>query len=232
MIVKIRKAIKVLVGFIFIIMLILTTGTAVFIYFFPEERALKIIQDRTEEYLKTPITIESLNYSLKGIVLSRITVYDSDKDEKNALLKIDEASILLSLFSLLGDEIHVWSINLKGLHVNFIFNKDGTHNYSNLINNIKGDGQNTEPEKSGKSLKISRVVLDECKLNLVNPPRDYRPLEGEYEIHTTINFKDEGVYHFDHSKIVLPSGRGVMKPDLDLILTDTFLIRGKVSLEK
>jgi len=232
MILKIRKAIKVLVGFIFVIMLILTTGTAVFIYFFPEEKALEFIQNRTEEYLKTPVTIESLNYSLKGIVLSNITVYDSDKDDKSELLKIDEASILLSLFSLLGDEIHIWSINLKGLHVNFVFNKEGTHNYSNLIDNIKGDDKDTEPEKSGKSLKISRVVLDDCRLNLVNPPGNYRPLEGEYGINTTINFKDDGVYHFDHSTIVLPSGRGVMKPELDLTLSDTFLIRGKVSLEK
>lgn len=232
MILKIRKTVKILVGFIFISMLILTTGTALLIYFFPEEKALGIIQKRVEENLKTPVTIESLNYSLKGIVLSNISVYDSDTDDRKELLKIDEASILLSLFSLIGDEIHIWSITLKGLRINFIFNKDGTHNYSTLINDLKGNEQDSEVKRPGRSIKITRVVLDDCRLNLVNPPRNYKPLEGEYGIYSTINFKDDGVYHFDNTEIVLPSGRGVMKPELDLILSETFLIRGKVSLEK
>jgi hypothetical protein len=231
MILKLRKLLKILVGFLFLLLLLFTIGTALFIYFFPEERALTLIQNKAEEVLNTPVKIKSLNYGLKGITLTDITVFSSDKENQD-LLKIEEASILFSLFSLLRDELHIWSISLNGVILNFYFNDDGTHNYSSLISGINSNGGKSNSEKKGKSIKISRIALNNSILNLGNLPGIYKPLQGEYKIDSIIDLNEDNIYNIHNAEIILPENRGVIKPDVDLLSGDKFKITGKADLEK
>lgn len=232
MILKFRKILKVFVGFLFLLLLLFTTGTAIFIYFFPEEKALDFIKNKTEESLKTRVEIENLNYGLKGVTLKNITIYNADEEEKDSeLLKIEEASILFSIFSILRDEIHIWSINLKGLNVNFFFNDKGEHNFNTLIKNISSNKDEKSKNKE-RSIIISRVNIEDTTLNLGNLPKKFRPLHGEYKLEGAIDFKDNNIYYIHNSRIILPEGRGVARPRVNLTFTDAFSIKGEVDLEK
>lgn len=233
MILKLRKFLKIFVGFLFSLILLFTIGTAIFIYFFPEEKALDFIKNKTEEALKTRVEIEYLNYGFKGVTLNNIIIYNTDEKEKNSeLLKIEEASILFSIFSLIKDEIHIWSINLKGLNINFFFNDKGEHNFSTLIKNISSNSENENQNNKGKSVIISRVNIDNTTLNLSNLPGNFKPLQGEYKLEGTIDFKENNIYNIHNSKIILPEGRGVLRPRVNLTFADAFSIKGDVDLEK
>ncbi len=233
MILKLRKFLKIFVGFLFVLILLFTIGAAIFIYFFPEEKALNFIKNKTEETLKTRVEIEYLNYGLKGVTLNNITIYNADeKDKDSELLKIEEASILFSIFSLIKDEIHIWSINLKGLNVNFFFNDKGEHNFSSLIKNISSKNENGNQNNKGKSVIISRVNIDNTTLNLSNLPGNFKPLQGEYKLEGTIDFKENNIYNIHNSKIILPENRGVLRPRINLTFADAFSIKGDVDLEK
>ncbi len=233
MILKFRKILKIFTGFLIFLLLLITIGAAVFIYFFPEEKALDFIKNKTEEALKTRVEIENINYGLKGVTLSNIIIYNADEKEKNSeLLKIEEASILFSIFSLIKDEIHIWSINLKGLNVNFFFNDKGEHNFSTLIKNISNNSKDENQNNKGKSIIISRVNIDNTTLNLNNLPGKFKPLQGEYKLEGTIDFKENNIYNIHSSKIILPENRGVLRPRVNLTFVDAFSIKGDVDLEK
>lgn len=233
MIKKIRRFLKILVGLLFLMLLLFTIGTALFIYLFPEEKALAFIQNKAEEALNSPVEIKSLNYGLKGITLKDITVLYSGEDKENInLLKIDEASILFSIFSLFRDEIHIWSVSLNGAVINFYFNKDGTHNFSKLISNLKNNKGKSPADNSGRKVKISRIVLNDSKFILGNLPSDYKPLQGEYNFSSNIDINDNNTFSIHNSRVILPENRGIISPELDLILTDTFLIKGKAELDR
>ncbi len=233
MILKIRKILKFFLGSLFFLLLLFSIGAAIFIYFFPEEKALALIKNKTEETLKTKVEIGSINYGLKGVTLSNIIIYNADENDKNSeLLKIEEASILLSIFSLIKDEIHIWSINLKGLNVNFFFNDKGEHNFSTLIKNINNRSKGENQNNKGKSVIISRVNIEDTTLNLSNLPGKLKPLHGEYKLDGTIDFKENDIYNIHNSKIILPEGRGVLRPRINLTFVDAFSIKGDVDLEK
>ena len=197
--------------------------------FYPADSVIRIIKNRTETLLNRKVEISSLHYSLKGIVMHDVTIYDkSSGNDEPVLFKADEAVITFSIFSLIKKDFSIHTLYFKGLDINCIYGKDGKSNLQNLAAEIK---ENTAKTGGEKNIKLSKIILNDCRFRLIDPPHFIKPLEGEYRINSTVSVKENRFFKVTDAKITLPSRRGIVYPELNIDTTDAFIAKGKAKLE-
>ncbi len=229
--IKAKRILKYSLILIFSSLIIITSGASVFVYFYPEEKVLELIKEASGKALDRPVEIDSIKYTFKGILLSDIQIHESaDKADNKLLLRADEALITFSLFSLLGDEIDIWSIYLKGMKINWRFNRDWTGNFQKLAEELSAKASADSEVDSGRSVNLSRIVLENCALTLENLPDKIKPLEGEYKINSTVNVNKSMNLKLSDTEITLPHRRGKLYPQVTVNLDKNFTATGKVEV--
>lgn len=218
-------------GLISILILILTVIISVVLFFnyYPKDKALEYIISSATKTLKRKITANGIDYSLKGIILKSLSIYNGPTEKDELLFSADDAVLRFSLMSLIFNKnININSIRINRLYLNISF-KDGRSNIEDLLKDIKG---NEEPDSSG-SANINNITLSQAKIILKNPPPVLKPLEGEYIIDGSLEFVDKNKIILSDSTITLPEKRGTALPELTLsTVDDSFEISGNVALEK
>lgn len=197
--------------------------------FYPAESVIKIIKNRTETLLNRKVEIGSLKYSLKGIVMQNVIIYDKSTDNTEpVLLKADEAVMTFSLFSIIKKDFIIRSLYFRGLEINCIFDRDEKSNIEALTAEIKEKTSQTGGEKS---IQLSKIILNNCRIKIITPPPLIKPLEGDYRIDSTIAVSENRLFKVLDAKVILPSKRGVLYPELNIDTTNDFIAKGKVKLE-
>jgi hypothetical protein len=226
---KIKKYLKITI-IIFVIFSSLIAASISLIYnLYPAESVLSIIKNRAEILLNRKVEVGSLRYSLKGIVMHHITIYDKSSDNTEpVLLKADEAVMTFSLFSLIKKDFKIRTLYFKGLEINCIFDKNENSNIRKLISEVK---EKTAEPGGVKNIQLSKIILNECRIKLINTPLVIRPLEGEYQVDTTILINDNKSLKVTGTKIILPAKRGSLYPELTVETSADFIARGMVKLE-
>lgn len=229
MIKRITKFTKIAVISVSVIAVIVAVSVSLIYYFYPEESVLKIIKNRSETLLNRKIDIDSLHYSPRGIVIYGVTIHDkSDDGTEPVLIKAEEAVITFSLFSIIKNDFKLRSIYFNGLMINVAFDKDGKSNLEKLAEEIRN---RTESGGGDKSVQLSKITLNECRISLINPPKFIKPLEGEYLINSSIRIKDNKYFAILNTRIILPQKRGLLYPELMIDTSENFGIRGRVKIE-
>ncbi len=229
MIRKITRFTKITLTSAILLILTLAISVSLLYYFYPEESVLQIIKSKAEILLNRKIDVGSLHYSPKGIVIYNVTLYDKAADNtETVLVKADEVVITFSLFSILKKDFSLRTIYFNGLTINCIFDKDGKSNIEQLIRDVK--------EKIGSSsgennIQLSKIILKDCRLSLVNPPAFVKPLEGEYLLNSSIRIKEKKTFIISDTRIILPLKRGILYPELNIETSGDFIISGKIKLE-
>lgn len=235
MIKKITKLTKIAIISVVLIISALVISVSLLYYFYPEDSVKQIIKNKTEILLNRKVEIGSLHYSPKGIVIYGVIIYDKVSDNtETVLVKADEVVITFSLISIIKKDFIIRSLYFSGLDVNLIFDKDEKTNIEKLINEIKEKtSANKEQGQDGgeKNIQLSKVILNDCRLKLTNPPMFVRPLEGEYRINSTLIIEKNSIFNVADTKITLPQKRGVLYPELQIETTGEFRIKGRVKLE-
>ncbi len=214
-------------------LIILISGAALLVYFYPEESVLNMIRSKVEDSLDRKVEINSLKYSIRGVLLNGVTVWDKDlsgEQSKTAILKSDEVIISYSILSILKKEYKINTLYLRKLSVRLAYDNTGKSNFGKLLEEIKNKASLSSGE-SKASFKISEIILTDCSLNLVNPPSDYKPLEGSYTINSQIKVENDKKLHLSETGVKLPSDRGILYPDIEIDLTDKLKITGIVKLK-
>lgn len=235
MIKKITKLTKIAIISVVLIISALIISVGLLYYFYPEDSVKQIIKNKTEILLNRKVEIGSLHYSPKGIVIYGVIIYDKASDNtETVLVKADEVVITFSLISIIRKDFIIRSLYFSGLDVNLIFDKDEKTNIEKLINELKEKTPaNKEQGQDGgeKNIKLSKIILNDCRLKLTNPPKFVRPLEGEYRINSTILIEKNSIFNVADTKIILPQTRGILYPELDIETAGEFTVKGSIKLE-
>jgi hypothetical protein len=221
--VKRARILKILLIVIAASVLVITTGTAILIKFYPTEKILKLITTKAEAALGRKVSVKDIGYGFGGVVLTGVTVHESDENSP-VLASVEKADLRISFLSLLKLELDFDSITLKQARCNIVFDDKGESNLGKLVSTLKGGGE------SGVTAKISKIRLIGANLTLSNPPSYLAPLAGGYEIDALVHIGKN--IEVSDCSIRLPHPRGKVHPDLTIkILKDNFEISGKVKLE-
>ncbi|MCL1864652.1 MAG: hypothetical protein FWF73_02445 [Spirochaetes bacterium] len=226
---RFAKIIKIVIISILIVVVVLIITVGLVYYFYPEESVKGIIKNKAEAALDRKIEIESLHYSFKGVGIYNFVIYDKTMDgqEQQVLIKADEVIITFSLISIIKKDLKLKTIYFKGLELNFIFDKNGISNIERLAAEFKDKGDTS----SDQSVQLSEVILNGCSIKLINPPPFIKPLEGEYKIGGTISIEDGGVFSISDTKLILPDNRGTLFPELKIVTSEEFIVKGRVKIE-
>ncbi len=231
MIRKITKFTRILIIAVVLLASVLAASVSLIYYFYPAESVKQIIKNRAENILNRRIEIGSLHYSPKGIVIYNVNIYDKTAaGSETTLLKADETVITFSLLSIIKKEFKIRSIYFNGLEVDLIYDNDGASNFDRLITEMK---EKSGPSESGgdTGIHLSKIILNECRLKLINPPKFIKPLEGEYQINSTIRIRNNKTLLVSDTRLTLPSTRGILYPELTIETAGDFVARGRVKLE-
>ncbi|PKL16927.1 MAG: hypothetical protein CVV49_13660 [Spirochaetae bacterium HGW-Spirochaetae-5] len=229
MIKKITKLTRIAIISFIVLVAFIAASVSLIYYFYPEESVKQIIKSRAETLLDRKIEIGSLNYSLKGIVIHDVIIYDKTADNiESVLVKSDEVVITFSILSIINRDFKLRTIYFKGLELNCVFDNNGISNIEHLISELKLKSGNTTGESS---VQLAEVILDECRIKIINPPVIVKPLEGEYHFTSTILFNDNSTFSVIDTKVILPQNRGILYPELKVETAGKFIARGEVKLE-
>ena len=229
MIKKITRFTGIIAASIIIFIMIIAVSISLLYYFYPEESVKQIIKNRAEILLDRKIEIGSLHYSPKGIVIYNATIYDKSLDNsEQVLVKADEAVITFSLFSIIKKDFKLRTIYFNGLELNCIFNQDGSSNIKRIFSELK---EKAGSGRGDKSIQLSKIILNDCRIKIINPPERFKPLEGEYRINTTIRIKNNKTFTVSDSRVSLPLSRGYLYPELVIETSGGLIATGRIKLE-
>ncbi len=209
--------------FLLAALILLILGALLFITLYPAENILKLVTTNAEKALGRKVTIKDIGYSLGGISLDGLVIYESD-EKSPVLASVESADIRFSFLSLLRSEFDADAISLKKPVCNISFNSAGESNLESLISSLSRN------KGSGMSAKISRISLTDATLTLANPPPVLAPLAGTYQLDADVYLRKK--IEIRDCTVRLPENRGVLRPEVDIeILKGDFKITGAVNLE-
>jgi len=193
-------------------------------YLYPKDSVLSMIKAGAEKALKRQVSIDSLEYSIRGVLLNNVSVYENLPDGKSAeLARAEEAVIRFSLLSMLKKDFRIDTVAFKKFRIVWEFTKDGDNNLKRLFNDIS---QGSDTSSGATKVHVSKLLLYECSFILLNPPQSYKPLEGEYVVDATVNIEESGKLSVTNSRIVLPEKRGELYPEIAINTSGEFNIQG------
>ncbi len=220
------KLIKYATVVLFILIVLAVAGTIAVYNFYPKDSVGALLTSHAQDDLKRKVTIKGLDYSLKGIVLKGVTIYDGISEKDPVFASAENAIARFSILKLITQKrFDINHIRLQKLFLNIAYT-NGTSNIEKLLRDLKSE------EASSFSTRIDSIVLAGARISLNNPPAVLQPLAGEYTIDGRIYFNGDS-YTLGDATIVLPSKRGTMHPDISLVVKNgDFSITGDVDLEK
>lgn len=212
--------------------ILFVSGTALLVYLYPEESVLNMIRSKAEESLGRKVEINSLKYSIKGVLLNGVTIWDRDSNGNQSeypILKSEEAIISYSLISIIKRDFKIKTLYFNKLIVRLTFDNSGISNFEKIYKELKPESESDEYD--GSPVKISKIILTDCKLIITNPPRVVKPLEGEYLVNSTISVKKGTRFSLTNTGIELPQGRGRLYPEIEINTDKKLHITGIIKLE-
>jgi len=219
------KTVKLVTVFFLSILIILSSATALFIHYFPEERILTYIQKKAESSLERKISIGGLEYSIRGIVLKNVILHTGPSPDDPVFASAGEIRFWLSLFSLVHKQINLQNITVSGLRFNIIFDNKGVSNIEKISSDLNGTGS------SSYSAKISGIRFIRAEISLINAPDRLRPLEGTYGVNARVAITKDRQIAIDQCTVKLPGKRGSISTDLKIsVKKRDFKITGDVDL--
>ena len=221
--VKIFKITGIVIAAI-IVFLVISAG--LFIYFFPKDKVRTIVIEQAQTILQRRITLESLYYSPRGVILRNVAIHEGKETDSPVMISAEWVSLGFALKPLLHKEIDVKHLIFYHLDATVTFDRDGKSNLEKMIRTVL--------DSPGQSVnaKIASVKLFNSFITIVKPPAILKPLEGRYCIDVTVKLPEPQMIQLSNCTLVLPEKRGKLNPDIMISFDKNFKIQGNVDLDK
>lgn len=221
--VKLSKLILIILS---ITILLTVISAALFVILYPREELIQVFTFRAEEALNKNVTIKDLSYGLDGIILEDVVISSGLSAEDPKLLSAEEVKIRFSILPLIRKQLEISEIIINSLRVE-ITHENGKFNLEDLF-----QGNKDEPESS-VTTSISYITLNEAGITLKSSPEFLKPLQGKYLFDGTITVLGEKEFIVSDSKVTLPDSRGVIAPEMKILLLDEdFEINADLELKR
>ncbi|SCY08435.1 translocation/assembly module TamB domain-containing protein [Flavobacterium caeni] len=114
-----------------------------------------------EEKLKTKVAIGRIEIGLpKKVILENFYFEDQQKD---TLLAGEKLAVDISLFKLLGNEVQINSVDLKGITANVKRDKDSVFNFDYIIKAFASEEKKEEEPSEPMKISVKEINLDRIR---------------------------------------------------------------------
>lgn len=203
---RLARVSKIIIAALILIVLTTAAGITLFVYFYPKEKLLTLITERAEDVLKRKIHIREVDYSLRGVLLRNLVLYDGTTKEDEVLARALEGRVNFSISSLFKNKFDINYITIKNLDLTVEY-KNGESNISRLLDDIHKN------RKDSTDTNLSYVTLENAWIHLKKPKDSLRPLAGSYLINAVIDLTRKDMLEITDCAITLPFRRGAIRTD-------------------
>ena len=208
-----------------LILLFLITFVLLFLFFFPEEKVISIINQNAENVLQRAIEIDSISYSLRGVKLTGFKIINPETEAP--LFTAKSVQITFALAPLFRRQLQLQDLYIEEL----VFSLDyinGRYNIENLIEDIKLGSTESEGDFTSR---LPDIHLKNCTIEVTGTSDFLAPLKGTYTIDGSIFLDDKSKPKFDSFIITLPAQRGKIETDITANLEgSSFKLNGNAKL--
>lgn len=224
---RVKKSFKIAAIIVLSLFIAGAAGVSLLLYVYPKDKVRALAIDRAEKALKRKVTIGGIDYSIRGIYLTDVRIFDGPTEKDEVLARAGASRISVSLNSLLKRRFDLNNISIEGLQLNIAYKK-GDSNLHRLVRDLM------PKEKSAFTTKLAYINLAKAKISLQNAPAGMKPLEGAYTVSGTIDISDSKNIEVSDCVIHLPEKRGTLKTDTIRIVTGekgAFSVKADARLE-
>ncbi|MBN1499624.1 MAG: hypothetical protein JW982_05695 [Spirochaetes bacterium] len=225
---RIRTTIRFFSIALSVFFLVLIISAVAFYFFFPKDQLLKIIVSQIENQINLKISAEKLDFSLSGVGLNNLSIFDSDRN--HLILKVKNARLSFSLDKITENKLELKSLNL--INPEFIIDyQDGRYNFQDFSDTNK----TTHSNMSSGEIQINypEVFITEGKVIVRNTHDRLKPLIGEFTVSSHIIIGKDNNVNFNNIFITLPADRGNILGSAKLsIEKDNFKFVSDLNTEK
>ncbi|MDR1345910.1 MAG: AsmA family protein [Bacteroidales bacterium] len=167
---KVRKTLKIS-GFILLGLFLLILIIPVFF----QKQVMDFALKEANKMLNAKVSIENCRLSLirsfpnPAIVLRGILVENIEPFEGDTLLKADEISASINLFSVFSDTYHIKKVLLKGISVNLLTNVDTLSNWD-IVKPSDTPEKEKPAESSALNLKFDKISIENANIRYEDVP--------------------------------------------------------------
>jgi hypothetical protein len=206
------------------ILLLASIGAVLFVTFYPKENLLAFLTAQAEATLGRKVFVKKIGYSLGGVSLEGVKIFESDSEHSPVLLSSEYVGLGFSLFSILQLELDFDTLIVRNATCNIVFDAGGESNIQRLLTSM------SKKKDSGLSVKISHISLSNAAITIENPPKFLAPLAGTYLV--TGKIRIDKAIRINSCSITLPRSRGKISPELTVEnLNNNFRITGSAGIE-
>ncbi len=225
------KLFKIILITFIALFLLSVAGIFAFIQFYPEEKVLELVIEKAEKTLQRKITVSKLEYSLRGLSLQKIALYDGKTTKAPLLFSAEEASLGFSLVDLFDRKLSINYLYFNNLKITISYDDSGVSNLHSILKNLTSKNNKSDPLLE---TSIDKIRLNNMTVTLENPQGNLAPLEGTYTLSALLlmNLKKDKNIRVTNCSVTLPEDRGRGNPDINIsIAPGEVTITGNVGLE-
>lgn len=162
-----------------VVLLIIVAVCAVF---YVDSIAKSAVEYAGTDALGVDTTLSSIDVGIMSgkVSLTDLNVANPAGQDFNSprFFHLKDASVAVSLGTLMKDKVVVPSLKLDGMEMN-LEKKSGKANYQIIMDNLsKGEAKPTEPAEPGKAAPAKKFVIQELELTNITVSADLLPLGG------------------------------------------------------
>lgn len=216
------KAIKIALYVFVGLVVLLVLAVAIFAVTFNPNRYKgqieTLVKEKTGRTLRLAGNLEVAVWPSLGANVNGVTLSERASDQQ--FLALDSAHASVALMPLLGGSVVVDGIRVSGLKANIVKNKDGTFNFSDLLEAKPEEaGRQAEKAEERKEQGGAPVAFDIAGVHIQDSAVSYRDVASGQELALSgVNLDTGRIAQQAEGKLSLKAAAKGSNPDLDLRL--------------
>ncbi len=159
-----KKLFKILLKVALVLAVLGVAGLITLRLMFPPEKVKTLALDYAKNTLHREMSFDKLSFNLIGVTLDNFALSESATFKEGTFVKADKLIVKVALLPLLKKRVEISTIEIDGLDVNIVKQKDGAFNFDSLLSSSTAPAEetteNTAPaEKNTESQNSSSLVL-------------------------------------------------------------------------
>ena len=128
-----KKLLKILLKIALVLAILGIAGLITLRLMFPPEKLKTMALDYAKNNLHREMSFDKLSFNLIGVTLDNFALSESSTFQAGTFVKADKLVVKVALLPLLKKSVEISTIEIDGLDVNIIKQKDGSFNFDSLL---------------------------------------------------------------------------------------------------
>lgn len=167
-----KKLFKLLLKLAIGLVILLAAAVIAVKIMFPPEKLKAMAVAYAKDNLHREISFDSISLNVIGVTLDNFALSEESTFQQGTFVKADRLSVKVAFWPLLKKNVEIAVVNVDGLDINVIKQKDGSFNFDSLVNAFSSSetaetAPRTPAEESAPlnlNLMAHRITVNNCNL--------------------------------------------------------------------